>query len=873
MVQIRTEVSSQSEQERTPLPEKLLNDGKIRNAQSTGVVLNAYELDTSFIDQVCKYELKFLGFFSSKKPKICPLGPKMMCPSILSHPGTFGTRDHLKQHVYDRGINMYSTAKLCKTGEKLEFAINMELLPERARVYLGKKITGISAQILACETVNLRSLGALEESGDRSVVQFLEILSSQEAFRRESHYTFGNKLFDNRGEIRLRADPRVLKEGMQKNIRFLGDSPDSAVAVLQIDPKKSPFFPNISVDVFLTEFLPGPPNARLHEKLNKNTLKMALNQIKGLTVSTTHMAHGRNRSFAISALTQRGPMRLRLSAKEKLFQWTNISSVPICKSADGMANDDNYYPMELCQIVAGQKVSLNQQTPQLTEQMIRNCQALPEILVNNDLQCAEAEVLFPPCIVYGRNQREEPDQKGFMKWSSMGSKQFIVPAKTPQVWAAALFQCGVEPNACNQFIDKFVNAAKAKGMQVERPNFFISMEQTDVGYIREKLKGCQTRKVKFIMFFTKDNRDDAHQRMKLMEIEYGIATQHVVNQTIQKALGNKGAYMVIDNLLLKFNLKLGGINHSLSAAHSLVKANGIGYDVVAREWLRDSRMFIGLDMSHAAPQTLYERQAKIACSEPTIVGMAYTLGHPLKMRGTYWCQQSRVTHIQQLADNIKEALNVYASQMNRYPQHLVVYRGGVSEGEYRIVLNEEQGAFLAAFKELENQPGFCTPKLTIIIVQRDSNYRIIPQEFNPAGRPFEQNVRAGTCVDQKIMHPSYTEFLLVGHKTIQGTARPVRCTVISDTCNPRVSLQELEYVTYSLCYAHGNVLSPVSVPAPLYSAADLSKRGRNNWKCKKNEKEEYGSEDGRILAAQMEEHLFINMNQDLKPTIPTKFWA
>jgi hypothetical protein len=76
-------------------------------------------------------------------------------------------------------------------------------------------------------------------------------------------------------------------------------------------------------------------------------------------------------------------------------------------------------------------------------------------------------------------------------------------------------------------------------------------------------------------------------------------------------------------------------------------------------------MFIGLDMSHASPQSLYERESDIPVSEPTVVGVgrslrnciilstqsilfqcAYTVGHPVLMRGTYWYQEPRVTHIQ-----------------------------------------------------------------------------------------------------------------------------------------------------------------------------------------------------------------------------------
>jgi hypothetical protein len=116
---------------------------------------------------------------------------------------------------------------------------------------------------------------------------------------------------------------------------------------------------------------------------------------------------------------------------------------------------------------------------------------------------------------------------------------------------------------------------------------------------------------------------------------------------------------------------------------------------------------------------------------------------------------------------------------------------------------------------------------------------------------------------------------LVGHKTIQGTAQPTRCTVVVDTTNPRVSLEELEYVTYSLCYAHGIVLSPVSVPAPLYSASELAKRGRNNWKANNGDFDNLSQHSGGSgdSAKEIPPHFFMDLSDKLKPIIETKFWA
>jgi len=140
------------------------------------------------------------------------------------------------------------------------------------------------------------------------------------------------------------------------------------------------------------------------------------------------------------------------------------------------------------------------------------------------------------------------------------------------------------------------------------------------------------------------------------------------------------------------------------------------------------------------------------------------------MRGTYWYQESRVTHIvpEPLVQQVVTAIENYQRADRHPPKHIFVYRGGVSEGEYAAVLNIEKEAFVKAFGELQKKhKNFKIPLLTIVVVQNQSNYRIVPTNPPSNGKPHEQNVRAGTCVDKGIMHPELTEFLLVGHKTIQ----------------------------------------------------------------------------------------------------------
>ena len=68
--------------------------------------------------------------------------------------------------------------------------------------------------------------------------------------------------------------------------------------------------------------------------------------------------------------------------------------------------------------------------------------------------------------------------------------------------------------------------------------------------------------------------------MKLVEARVNIVTQHVCAATVEKALGNRGPEMTLDNLVMKMNLKLGGTNHGLTTSTEFMKSNRLNSKIV-----------------------------------------------------------------------------------------------------------------------------------------------------------------------------------------------------------------------------------------------------------------------------------------------------
>ncbi|KAL7076620.1 hypothetical protein ACQ4LE_004120 [Meloidogyne hapla] len=938
------------------LPDKINSGKNTCTADKVDVLLNGFYLDLK-ISHVYQFELNLIGERAFQRNgcdeiKLIELakGPKndeskesrrRLCWQLYKqlleqHSDFFGTDKFI--FVYDCASLLYCLRDLnMQAGQKLEFIINVNnnMLDERTRSY-ARNLTTVKAFLFRTDVVvDLRSSSATYASGDQTAMHFLELLTSQRVFDGEKHYCFRNKIYEENSAIKLKDDPRILKSGMQKNIRMVGDNIENAKPLLQIDPKKSAFFPGCSLIDFVCDFV--GVNPRDLEKTiwqREHIWNQANKQVKGLVLQTLHLKDNQV-SFSNAGLTKDPADSIYFECKGKRISVTNYFAehyqliiryrrLPcvIKRSPKG----DSYYPLETLKIWQGQRVPIEKQTPQLTEQMIRNCQIIPSqlpkeieeqrrgaeisstdnyfrahnIKFDSRMVVQQANVLFPPAIQYNKRDVVEPDQRGKLDWRMTGrgidQRTYLRPMEWPRRAAAIIVQGSISRDVCLTFCKQLCATAESRGMAGANFGKYDEWAETNIEYVEQRFKQLRDERCQFIMFFAEGKRKahagDFHHVAKLMEQRYRIITQHIGPDMAKKGAGMAnggpgGAAMVRENILLKTNLKLGGINYGLITSQAFMRIARIGEDILGNEWLNSGRMFFGIDMSHAPPQNLFERQRGVAPTIPTVVGMAYTMGkYVLSMRGTYWMQPARQAQIKpenlhQFIENIKEALLLYERANGKFPKHLIVYKGGASEGEFKHVAYWEGGSFLKACNLIsqERQIDY-QPALTIVVCQRQSNYRVIPARVDSRARAMEQNVQPGTVVDKGVMSATLTEFLLVGHKALQGTAQPVRCTVVlehrsSAVQSKAIPLDELENMTYALCYGHGICCMPTALPAPLYEAGELAKRGRNNWKTHTNE--------GDIMrnsptssATDYESHratAFDRVSAELKPKFDTKFWA
>lgn len=79
-----------------------------------------------------------------------------------------------------------------------------------------------------------------------------------------------------------------------------------------------------------------------------------------------------------------------------------------------------------------------------------------------------------------------------------------------------------------------------------------------------------------------------------------------------------------------------------------------------------------------------------------------------------------------------DRLNFYAAKNNkRLPERLIIFRDGVAEGMFQIILKDEYKAIRDACDSL--QKGSYKPKITIIVCAKRHQTRFFPTEQNIGG--------------------------------------------------------------------------------------------------------------------------------------------
>jgi len=147
-----------------------------------------------------------------------------------------------------------------------------------------------------------------------------------------------------------------------------------------------------------------------------------------------------------------------------------------------------------------------------------------------------------------------------------------------------------------------------------------------------------------------------------------------------------------------------------------------------------------------------------------------------------------------------ERLELYqAKNGGRLPDRIIWVRDGVSDGQFRSVIDEELPQLQKACKQLYESTRF--PKLLVITTQKRHHTRFYQEDGTPPGGDFSfdrnGNPLPGFTVDKHITSKHHFDWYTSSHACIQGTSRPGKYVVLYDTIG--VSADQIQVMVSRSC--------------------------------------------------------------------------
>ncbi|PFH47976.1 hypothetical protein AMATHDRAFT_66435 [Amanita thiersii Skay4041] len=381
-------------------------------------------------------------------------------------------------------------------------------------------------------------------------------------------------------------------------------------------------------------------------------------------------------------------------------------------------------------------------------------------------------------------------------WDVMG-KRFSDPA-TIQSWTVVCF-AQVHQSIIEGFVQGLSQEMQKHGKRISKPHK-IAMRNGQGDVIRALQEEGMEAQASLMLVILPESAEEIRIMVKRFgDVVQGVPTQCVKwtqKRETETKQGRGNQYH--NNLILKINTRMGGTNFRPS-----------------KQLFQDiPTMVIGADVSHPSPgSSLPSISALVGSYDPSYSRyIAITR-----------VQDPRTEMIADLAEMFDYLLERFYSRLRVVPQRILFYRDGVSEGEFKTVLDVEHAAMKGVFaKKYGAEEKW--PELSLIIVGKKHHTRFFPRDRNSEDNRGNGNLRPGFVVDQDIVHPVYSDFYLQSQAGLKGTSRPTHYTVL---LMPKgINLDILQEFTFYLCHCYLRSTRSVKLPAPVYCADLVSGRSK-----------------------------------------------
>ncbi|KAK4399510.1 protein argonaute 2 [Sesamum angolense] len=566
----------------------------------------------------------------------------------------------------------------------------------------------------------------------------------------------------------------------------------------------------------------------------KKSRQLANDALEGLKVTVTHRRTkqkytiaglttevARDSSFEVHDPKGKNPpeeIRLVKYFKDKWGQDIMYPDLPCLEL--GTQKKSNKVPLEFCVLVEGQRYP-RERLPYCAATWLKNLsvckpyirmKAIDEMVRAEDGPCGPltrdfrievdtnmtkvvGRVIGAPLLKLGIPRTLRVDGAK-CQWNLVG--RTLVDGKTIVRWALLDFTNGdSERFQADTFVYNLLHRCKKLGIKMAKPMLsrvtrvdeFSCVDELEK-LLGEVLQRCWNLQM-IVCVMTKP--DPRYKYLKwVSETRIGVVTQCCCSKS-----ANSGKDQYFANLCLKINAKLGGSNFELAREDPHFD---IGEHV----------MFIGADVNHPGPKN-------VSC--PSIAAVVGTVNWPAANRyaARVGPQEHRREQIINFGAMCLDLVKTYVRLNNIMPKRIVVFRDGVSEAQFVMVLNKE----LLDLRRVFYNSGY-QPKITVVVAQKRHQTRLFVEDEFDNGMP--DNVPPGTVVDTTIVHPRDYDFYLCSHYGSIGTSKPTHYHVLLDENS--FTSDDLQRLIYEMCFTYVRCTKPVSLVPPVYYADRVAYRGR-----------------------------------------------
>uniref|UniRef100_A0A8R1HLI5 Piwi domain-containing protein n=1 Tax=Caenorhabditis japonica TaxID=281687 RepID=A0A8R1HLI5_CAEJA len=318
--------------------------------------------------------------------------------------------------------------------------------------------------------------------------------------------------------------------------------------------------------------------------------------------------------------------------------------------------------------------------------------------------------------------------------------------------------------------------------------------------------------------------------------DLGVPSQHVAKDTVVRVLRDLDrSHRIAYQIALKINAKLNGVNQELDWS----EGSEVSPEEKERRKSMPLKMFVGIDVTHPTSNSGIDYSIASIVASINPGGTRYRTVVATQEE----CKpgQRPVAHGRERTDILegkftKLVQSFAENNQNRMPDHIVVYRDGVSDSEMLRVSHDELRSLKMEVSRCLRErgtPDSPHPKYTFIVVQKRHNTRIFRQidEKRPSDPEASArwdtdmkesentgivNPNSGTTVDRVIVSKYKFDFFLSSHHGALGTSRPVHYIVMYDDFG--LTKDQTYKMSYELAFLSARCRKPISIPAPVHYA-------------------------------------------------------